>query len=53
MEQECFYSVQSEGQKLELTEQIKTNKVPEQGTEAEGAGRVEAEGHKSWAFRSP
>lgn len=51
MEQEFVYSVQSEGQKLELTEQIKT--VPDQGTEAEGAGRVEAEGHKSWAFRTP
>ena len=51
MEQEFVYSVQSEGQKLELTEQIKT--VPEQSTEAEGAGRVEAEGHKSWAFRTP
>lgn len=51
VEQEFVYSVQSEGQKLELTEQIKT--VPEQSTEAEGAGRVEAEGHKSWAFRTP
>ena len=51
VEQEFVYFVQSEGQKLELTEQIKT--VPDQGTEAEGAGRVEAEGHKSWAFMTP
>ena len=51
MEQEFVYSVQSEGQKLELTEQIKI--VSAQGTGAEGTGRVDAEGYHSWAFRAP
>lgn len=36
VEQECFILYSLKRQKLELTEQIKTNKVPEQGTEAEG-----------------
>ena len=51
VEQEFVYSVQSEGQKLELTEQIKI--VSAQGTGAEGTGRVDAEGYHSWAFRAP
>ena len=50
MEREFIYSVQSEGQKLELMKQIKA--LLTLGTEAEGTDRVDAEGPQSWAFRA-
>lgn len=45
--EEFVYSVQSEGQKLELTEQIKKTNLPTQGTETEGMVRLGDKSH-SW-----